>query len=99
MAAVKHVRTMATTAIKTVFTSQRMAAGTVGPTIEPIWNRGALRLENSTWKLRSVSSVGHQAGVAELICAGVFKAPVMIQYSGKINRMASKISTTRLKMR
>ena len=74
-----QVRIMATTAMNTVLIIQRIAAGPVGPMMEPNWNSGALRFENSTWKLRSVNSLGHHSGFAELIAAGVYSAPVMIQ--------------------
>jgi hypothetical protein len=79
---------MATTAMNTVFTSQRIAPGTVGPTREPIWNKGADRLENSLTKLVVTHSVGNHTGVAELMSALVLKAPVTIQYRGKANRIA-----------
>ena len=53
---------MAATDINTVLTSQRMAAGTVGPTSAPISNSGALRLVNSFSKLLVTHSDGHQTG-------------------------------------
>ena len=65
--------------MKTVLISQRMAPGTVGPVTEPNWNRGALRLEKRTWKLRSVNSFGHHWGTGELMAEGGLSAPVMIQ--------------------
>ena len=90
---------MAMTAINTVLISQRIAAGTVGPARLPIWKSGALRLENSTWKFRSVNSCGNHSGVLALMAAGVLTAPVIIQYSGKRKRRARIISTTTLKIR
>ena len=80
--------------MKIVLIIQRIAAGTVGPVSDPIWNSGALRLEKSTWKLRIVNSCGTHCGIAELIAFGVFSAPVRIQYSGKRNRIARMIRTT-----
>ena len=63
MAAVMQVRSMAATAMNTVFTSQRMAPGTVGPTRAPISNRGAERRSNSLAKLSMVHWDGSHAGV------------------------------------
>ena len=57
-----QVSSMAATDINTVLTSQRMAAGTVGPTSAPISNSGALRLVNSFSKLLVTHSDGHQTG-------------------------------------
>ena len=62
MVAVMQVRSMATTAMNTVLMSQRMAAGTVGPTREPMVNSGAERLVNSLAKLLVTHSLGHQTG-------------------------------------
>ena len=94
IAAVMQVRIIAITAMNTVLTIQRMAAGTVGPVTDPNWNSGALRLEKSTWKFRIVNSLGHHCGLGELMAAGGFSAPVMIQYSGKMKRNARMIRTT-----
>ena len=63
MEAVRQVRTMAATAMNTVFTSQRMAPGTVGPAREPIWNSGADRRSKSFTKLARVHWEGQNTGV------------------------------------
>ena len=39
-------------------------------------------------------SEGNQTGVAELISAPVLKEPVMIQYRGKVNRIAMMVTAT-----
>ena len=85
---------MAATAMNTVFTIQRMAAGTSGPAVIttglPVPDRpelkgrwisqsGALCLEKSFWKLARVHWVGHQTGVTEFTSFAVLKAPVTIQ--------------------
>ena len=62
MAAVRQVISMAITDMNTVLMSQRKAAGAVGPSREPIWYRGALRLVKRFWKLLLTHSVGHQTG-------------------------------------
>ena len=65
MEAVRQVSSMAMTDMNTVFTSQRMAPGTVGPTRPTISNNGAERRLNSFVKLAIVHSLGHQTGVVE----------------------------------
>ena len=97
MAAVRQVRSMEATAITTVFSSQRMAAGMVGPAILNLpmvsSNRGTLRLFISLAKLSPTHSLGHHTGVVLRISLFVLNAPVMIQYRGNANRMA-KMTTT-----
>ena len=58
-------------------------------------HRLALRLLSRLLKLSGTHWLGHQTGLTELISAPGLKAPVMIQYRGKVNRMArmTKITT------
>ena len=101
---------MEATAIQTVFTIQRMAAGTSGPaeatTASPLsekyWlkgtlicHSGAFSLLNNVWKFLKVHSPGHQVGVVELISLAVLKAPVTIQYKGKVKSTARRITMIR----
>ena len=93
-AEVRQVSSMAATAIQTVLTIQRIAAGTVAPEIATIgfpssdqyWlkgilisNNGALSLLISFAQLSIVHSYGHQTGVVEFTSFTVLNAPVMIQ--------------------
>ena len=87
MEAVMQVRSMAETAMTTVFSSQRKAAGALGPSMPKISKRGAVRLLNSFSKLVSTHSLGTQAMSLVLLMSTPFlNAPVTIQYRG--NRKA-----------
>ena len=101
---------MAVTDINTVLMSQRMAAGTVGPVENTIWvlswvnhslrgtcssHRGALRLLNSSLKLRMTHSEGHHWGTLLVMAVGVLKEPVIIQYSGN-RKMTAAIMAIRI---
>ena len=60
-------------------------------------HRGALRLLNSSLKLRMVHSLGHHSGVELLTEAGVLNAPVRIQYRGK-RKMTAATTIIRIKV-
>ncbi len=94
IADVIQVSTIAITAINTVFTSQRIEAGTTGPAEKMIGfpsaenllpkgtassHKGALWRLNSLLKLSITHSFGNQSGVVALIDAAVLNAPVTIQ--------------------
>ena len=96
-----QVISMELTDITTVLTIQRMAAGTWGPAIEYPKalksNKGAVRLLIRFRKLSSTNADGHQEiGSVCMISFLALKAPVIIQYSGKVKRIARMTITTKL---